>query len=314
MYDCIIVGGGPAGLSAALLLGRCRRRVLLCDSGEPRNRWATTVNGFFSRDGVPPRELLALARAQLAGYDTVELRNVCVEDADRTEDGFEVSLPGGERVRGRTLLLATGVVDDVPSIDGFREAYGRSVHHCPYCDGYEYRDRALVVYARGDSGFGLSVGLTAWTDQIVLCTDGPSDLDEVRRTELDELGIVVREETVERLEVSGGQVSAVVLAGAAAVACEGVFFVTGQRQASALPAKFGCHFTSKGAVATGTRERTEVPGLYVAGDASKNSQLVAIAVAEGTEAGFEIHQELLRADVAARRRAAGTRRAPGDAG
>ena len=307
MYDCIIVGGGPAGLSAALLLGRCRRRVLLCDSGEPRNRWATAVNGFFSRDGVAPRDLLALARRQLAAYETVELRDLCVEDADRIDGEFVVSLPGGVRARSRTLLLATGVVDDVPSIEGFAEAYGRTVHHCPYCDGWEYRDRAIAVYARGDSGYGLTVGLTAWTDRIVLCTDGPSELDDARRTELDELGIALREETVERLDVADGEVRAVVLSDGSEVACEGVFFNTGQRQASALPAKFGCHFTSKGAVATGARERTEVPGLYVAGDASKNSQLVAIAVAEGTEAGFEIHQELLRADVSARRRAARSR-------
>ena len=117
----------------------------------------------------------------------------------------------------------------------------------------------------------------------------------------------MREEPVERLDVTEGRVHAVRLAGGVTVPCDGVFFSTGQRQASPLPAKFGCHFTSKGAVATGTRERTEVPGLYVAGDASKNSQLVSIAVAEGTEAGFEIHQELLRADLAARRRAFQTR-------
>lgn len=303
MYDCIIVGGGPAGLSAALLLGRCRRRVLLCDSGEPRNRWATAVNGFFSRDGVPPLQLLSLARDQLGEYDTVELRDVCVEDAERVDGAFEVLLPGGARVRGRTLLLATGVVDDVPAIDGFAEAYGRTVHHCPYCDGWEYRDRRLAVYGRGDAGYGLALGLTAWTDHVVLCTDGPSELDQPRRTELEETGVELREEPVERLDVTEGRVHAVRLAGGVTVPCDGVFFSTGQRQASPLPAKFGCHFTSKGAVATGTRERTEVPGLYVAGDASKNSQLVSIAVAEGTEAGFEIHQELLRADLAARRRA-----------
>ena len=303
MYDCIIVGGGPAGLSAALLLGRCRRRVLLCDSGEPRNRWATAVNGFFSRDGVPPLQLLSLARDQLGAYDTVELREVCVEDAERVDGAFEVLLPGGARARARTLLLATGVVDDVPAIDGFAEAYGRTVHHCPYCDGWEYRDRRLAVYGRGDAGYGLALGLTAWTDHVVLCTDGPSELDHPRRTELEEIGVELREEPVERLDVTEGRVHAVRLAGGVTVPCDGVFFSTGQRQASPLPAKFGCHFTSKGAVATGTRERTEVPGLYVAGDASKNSQLVSIAVAEGTEAGFEIHQELLRADLAARRRA-----------
>ncbi len=307
MYDCIIVGGGPAGLSAALLLGRCRRRVLVCDAGEPRNRWARSVNGFFSRDGVPPLELLALAREQLGRYDTVELRTVCVEDAERVDGGFEVVLAGGSRARGRTMLLATGVVDDVPSIDGVAELYGSSVHHCPYCDGWEYRDRRVAVYGRGDAGVGLALGLTAWTPHVVLFTDGPSELDDARRTELADLGIGLREGPVERLAGSAGRLEAVVLEGGEAVPAEGLFFATGQRQASALPAKFGCHFTTKGAVATGTRERTQVPGLFVAGDASKNSQLVAIAVAEGTEAGFEIHQELLHADLAARVRAARSR-------
>ena len=227
MYDCIIVGGGPAGLSAALLLGRCRRRVLLCDSGEPRNRWATAVNGFFSRDGVPPLQLLSLARDQLGAYDTVELREVCVEDAERVDGAFEVLLPGGARARARTLLLATGVVDDVPAIDGFAEAYGRTVHHCPYCDGWEYRDRRLAVYGRGDAGYGLALGLTAWTDHVVLCTDGPSELDHPRRTELEEIGVELREEPVERLDVTEGRVHAVRLAGGVTVPCDGVFFSTG---------------------------------------------------------------------------------------
>ena len=162
-----------------------------------------------------------------------------------------------------------------------------------------------MAYARGDTGYGLARGLTAWTQHVVLCTDGPSGFDDDHRAELDDLGIALREEPLERLDIGdGGKVRGVVLAGGESVGCDGVFFSTGQRQASPLPAKFGCHFTSSGAVATGKRERTEVPGLYVAGDASKNSQLVAIAVAEGTEAGFEIHQELLRADLQSRRRAA----------
>lgn len=303
MYDCIIVGGGPAGLSAALLLGRCCRRVLVCDASEPRNRWARAVNGFFSRDGVPPLELLSLAREQLAPYETVEFRQVCVDDAERAEEGFEVRLAGGELVRSRTLLLATGVVDDVPDIEGFAELYGRNVHHCPYCDGWEYRDRPVAVYGRGDAAYGLALGLTVWTRELVLCTDGPSGLDEERRLELEELGIALREEPVVRLAVDDARLAAVVLAGGDRVACDGLFFSTGQRQASPLPAKFGCHFTSKGAVATRKRERTQVPGLYVAGDASKNSQLVSIAVAEGAEAAFEINQELQRVDLIARRRA-----------
>ncbi|MDQ2671015.1 MAG: NAD(P)/FAD-dependent oxidoreductase, partial [Gemmatimonadota bacterium] len=291
-------------LSAALLLGRCRRRVLVCDTREPRNRWARAVNGFFSRDGVPPHELLELAREQLGRYDTVELREACVEDAERVDDGFEVMLAGGGRERSRTLLLATGVVDDVPDIPGFADLYGEGVHHCPYCDGWEYSGRRLAAYGRGDAAFGLAQGLTVWTDDVVLCTDGPSGLDDERRAELAASGIDVREEPVTGLESRGGTLTAVLLDGGGRVECDGLFFATGQRQASRLPAKFGCHFTSKGAVATGTRETTDVPGLFVAGDASKNSQLVAIAVGEGTEAGFEINRTLLEADLAARREAA----------
>lgn len=305
MYDCIIVGGGPAGLSAALLLGRCRRRVLVCDTGEPRNRWSEAVHGFFSRDGVAPLELLSLARAQLERYETVELRHLAVTDADQTGDGFAVHLADGAVEHTRTLLLATGVVDDVPDIPGFSDLYGRGVHHCPYCDGWEYRDRPLAVYGRGDLGWGVARALTVWTEQITLCTDGPCELGDERRGELERLGIVVREERVAALDEREGRLAAVTFTGGAPVACDGLFFATGQRQASPLPAKFGCTFTPKGAVATRKRERTDVPGLYVAGDASKNSQLVAIAVAEGTEAGFSINQELLAADL--KRRGASVR-------
>src|SRR6266498_1985967 len=135
MFDVIIVGAGPAGLSAALILGRCRRRVLVCDIGHPRNAASHALHGFLTRDGIEPAELLRIAREQLHPYDSVELRAVEVTDATRVEHRFEVSLNDGGHLSCRKLLLATGVVDQVPAIAGIEMLYGRSVFHCPYCDG-----------------------------------------------------------------------------------------------------------------------------------------------------------------------------------
>src|SRR5262245_30346197 len=150
MYDVIIVGAGPAGLSAALMLGRSRRRVLVCDTGHPRNAAARAMHGFLTRDGMPPLEFLAIAREQLRQYDTVELRGVeVVEAACHPDASFHVALADGARHTSRKLLIATGVVDNVPEIPGFRELYGRSVFHCPYCDGWEVRDQPLAIYGRG---------------------------------------------------------------------------------------------------------------------------------------------------------------------
>jgi choline dehydrogenase-like flavoprotein len=162
MYDVIVVGAGPAGLSAALMLGRSRRRVLVCDSGKPRNAVSRAMHGYLTRDGIPPREFLRIARQQLQEYDCVELRDVEVTAAEcRGGNRFLVTLGTGEEFQSRKLLIATGVVDNVPQIPGFLELFGSSVFHCPYCDGWEVRDQPLAIYGRGARGYGLSLELTA---------------------------------------------------------------------------------------------------------------------------------------------------------
>ncbi len=151
MRDVIIVGGGPAGLSAALILGRCRRRVLLIDAGHPRNAVTPRMHGFLGRDGRAPGDLRDEGRRELAGYDTVEIWDGRAVDAVRAPNGFRVVMEDQRRADARRIILATGLRTDLPAIEGFSEFWGHGVHHCPYCDGYENRDRPLAVYGPGET-------------------------------------------------------------------------------------------------------------------------------------------------------------------
>jgi thioredoxin reductase len=298
MYDVIIVGAGPAGLSAALILGRCRRSVLICDTGRPRNAASQAMHGFLTRDGVPPLEFLAMARKELERYDTVELRHVEVVEAQCARDKrFDVGLADGEAVRSRKLLIATGVVDNLPSIDGFRELYGRSVFHCPYCDGWEVRDQPLAIYGRGARGLGLSLELTAWSRDLILCTDGDAEIDERGRALLARNGIGVREDRVARLEGRDGRLDHIVLQSGERLARRALFFTTGQYQRSDLSIRLGCEINEKGTVRTGKYETTHLPGLFVAGDASRAVQWVVVAASEGAEAAFAINSDLIKEDL-----------------
>ena len=298
MYDAVIVGAGPAGLSAALILGRCRRRVLLCDTGRPRNAASHAMHGYLTRDGVAPSDFLSLGRRDLEQYPTVELRQVAVIDAECTSDGrFGIVFESGERVRARTLLLATGVVDSIPDLPGFRELFGRSVFHCPYCDGWEVRDQPIAIYGQGDRGVGLALELTVWSRDLVLCTDGSADLPDADRERLARNGIVVREDRGAELEHVDGVLTHIVFEGASRLARRALFFNTGQTQRSNLAIKLGCEFSDKGTVRTGKYETTHLPGLYVAGDASRDVQWVVVAAAEGAEAAFAINTALLKEDL-----------------
>src|SRR4051812_1982687 len=210
MYDVIIVGGGPAGLSAALVLGRCRRSVLLIDSGNPRNAVARAMHGFLSRDGTPPAEFLEMSREQIAKYDTVELRSGCVESAKRGDEHFTIRLRGGEEHSARILLLATGLVDDVPELEGIHEFYGKSVHLCPYCDGWEHKDERIVVFGPGQMGADLALEMLGWSSRVTWLTGGnPEQPGEECIEKLDHYKIRRIDTEIARLEGEGDQIRGV---------------------------------------------------------------------------------------------------------
>lgn len=297
MYDVLIIGGGPAGLSAALWLGRCCRRVLVCDEGRPRNAATRATHGFLTRDGVAPDELRAFARAELAPYD-VELREVRVTELRRVPEGFEAALSSGERVRGRKAILATGVEDVLPEVEGIDTFYGNSAFHCPYCDGWEWRGQPIAIYAEGAEGAEYALGLTTWSRDLVLFLDGGRRPPEPDLARLARHGVTVRPERVRRLEGADGQLERVVLASGEAVSRRVLFFHLGRTQRSDLAARLGCKLTRGGTVKRTERQGTGVPGLYVAGDACRDVNFLVVAAAEGAKAAFAINRELREEDTA----------------
>ncbi len=293
----VIVGGGAAGLSAALVLGRCLRKVLVCDAGSPRNAPARIFNGYLSRDGSTPGEFLEICRDQLRRYETVELRKVKVENAERGEDRFTVTLETGERVVSRLLLLATGLVDELPQIEGFKQFYGKTAHNCPYCDGWEHRGQPVVVASGNQDAADLTIELLLWSKDVVLCANGPLECDAKARRQMERGGIRVLEMPIARLEGQGDELAGVRFTDGTFLPRTVLFFSPGQHQRSPLAEQLGCKFCEEdGCIHCDEKAATSIPRLYAAGNASRGVQLVIPAAAEGTLAAVAMNNVLVEED------------------
>ena len=295
VWDVVIVGAGPAGLSAALVLGRCCRSVLVCDRGTPRSWASKAMHGFISRDGVAPSTFRRRARKELSRYPNVHYWRGEVKRVVRGNAAFGVYLQR-RMVHARKLLLATGVFDQLPAVPGFETLFGRSVFPCPYCDGWEYRGRPVAVYGRGARGFEMTRALTAWTNDIVLCTDGPSRLSDAAIQQLKRKRVAVLKGRIDRLSIVGSRLNEVVFTNGDRLRRDALFFDTPSRPQSTLMAQLGCSLDRHGRIRCGQYEATSVPGVFAAGNVLSDVQLSIVAAAEGARAAFGINRALTRED------------------
>jgi thioredoxin reductase len=297
-WDCIVVGGGAAGLSAALVLGRARRRTLVIDAGEQSNRVAEGIGGLLGQDGRPPEAFSAAGRAELASYPAVELRSGEVVGAERDDAGLVVELAGGEGERARRVLLATGMDYRRPELAGIEERWGRSVFHCPFCHGWEVRDSALGVLDRGEDGVRRALLLRAWSDDVTLYSDGPAELDDDGAALLRAVGVDVDERPVAELRGPGDKLSAIAFADGGERHCGGLLVPVTLHQRSRLAEQLGAELESKpplvmDAVEVDQGFNSSVAGLSAAGDVSGQMQSVANAIAAGSTAAAMIVHGLM---------------------
>lgn len=300
LYDCIVIGAGPAGLSASLLLARYQRRFITFHQNSPRNLSSHGVHGFLGHDGIRPVELLRRGHDEVRKYGG-QIVEGCVTNAVKvTDDNFRVTVSttgDDERVfAARRLLLATGLRDRTPVCAGFRDFYGTSVHHCPDCDGFEARGQRIAVLGRGRKTVGYALEFLTWTDQLTLITDGDDgDMTEEHRARLARFNIPVCDRRVSALEgdVATGQLERVRFTDGTALACDALFFNLGTEPACCLHEMLGCRVDEeRGLIPVDEKQESSVRGVYVAGDLTPTPQLVAVAVSEGASAALHIHKSL----------------------
>jgi thioredoxin reductase len=297
LLDVIIIGGGPAGLSAALVLGRCRRRTIVFDAGHPRNEASHALHGYLTRDGISPAEFLRIGREQLAPYDTIELRPATVIGAKRGDGYFTVAIKDGEEFSSRMLLLATGLVDELPRIEGFLQFYGVTAHSCPYCDGWEHRDQPIAVVGCSKDSADLALELLLWSKDVLLCTNGAPECSREVLEPMQRNGVRIVDTPIERLEGIDNRLERIRFEDGSEIARTAIFFSPGQHQRSPLAEQLGCEFCEDDAcIQCDENAATCVPGVYAAGNASRGVQLVIAAAAEGMQAAFAINTALLEAD------------------
>lgn len=294
-YDVAVVGGGAAGLSAALVLTRARRRVVVIDAGEPRNAPAAHMQGFLSRDGLRPAELLAIGRSEVAGYGGHLLDGVVV-DAHALDEGFELTLSDGRAVTARRVLVTTGLSDELPDLPGVRERWGKDLLHCPYCHGYEVRDQPLGVLGGTAESVSHALLLRQWSDDVVFFSHGSSPTD-VEREQLAARAIRVVEGPVRRLVVKDDRLTGVELEDGHVVRRSAVFVRPGLVPNGALLAALGCTVNEQGWGVTDATGLTSIPGVWAAGNASNPRAQVVTAAGEGSAAAITINADLVAEDV-----------------
>jgi thioredoxin reductase len=285
-YDAVIVGGGPAGLSAALVLGRANKRVLVVDEGRPANAVSQGVGGLLGHDRVKPEDLRESGRRQLDEHAAVDIRHSAVESVERIGGTFVVRPRHGQPVRAHAIVLAHGLRYDPPTLPGIEPLWGRSVFHCAFCDGWEVRNRPLAFHGSGPDAVRSALILAGWSNDVVLLTDGAPHPGVP--------GVRVRTEPIAQLAGTDGRLERIEFTHGPAEEREALFVTTRRDQPNGLAASLGCELSAAGTIVTDPDGRTSVPGVYAAGDASTaHSRSVANAIGTGSRVAYAVALERL---------------------
>lgn len=291
-FEVIIIGGSYAGLSAALALSRSLRNVLIIDSGRPCNRQTPHSHNFITHDGDAPKEIASKAKEEIFKYGVVKFYDGLAADGVQSNHGFEIKTDNGDIFTSRKLLFATGITD-LHTISGAAECWGISVLHCPYCHGYEVRNENIGVVGNGDMGYEFVKLISNWTKRLTLFTNGKSALSPEQTEKLKSNSVKIEESEIEEIEHLNGSVQSVVFKDKKKFKVTAFFMRPDFRQHCDIPEKFGCEKTGQGYIKVDDLQRTNVPGVYAAGDNSNFMRSVSAAVAAGNKAGAAINKELI---------------------
>ena len=293
-YDVAVVGGGPAGLTAALWLARYLHKVVVIDGGDPRNWETRGVNGFLGESGIKPSQLRGYGRAECEKYGAELVDDVVETATNRNGDLFTLVLKSGRSISARRVLLAIGIKDVWPDIEGLERCYGETVHVCPDCDGYESRGKKVAIVGKGRKAVGMALALTTWTDKIVICTNGEAaDIAQDPCDQLGKLNIPVIEAKILRLISKDKEIQGIDFEGGMQLDCDRLYFAIGQYPADDLGAQLKCERDEFGLIVVDDRYHTSVQNVYAAGDIVPGPQLAIAAASDGAIAALAIHHSLI---------------------
>lgn len=292
-YDVIIVGGSYAGLSAALALGRSIRKVLVIDGGKPCNRQTPHSHNFLTQDGNTPAEISALGKSEVMKYPTTEFLSDQVNAVSGENNNFEVYTVNGQVLSAKKLIFSTGVKDLLPEIPGFAECWGISVIHCPYCHGYEYKDQLTGILANGDTAYEMALMINNWTKQLSVFTNGKSGLTDEQMQKLSARHINIIEKTVQSIIHKDGHLSSIKFTDGSNHFLNALYARPPFEQHCEVPKEIGCEINAAGYIQVDDLQKTNVPGVFAAGDNTSRFRSVSAAVAAGGKAGAMINHELV---------------------